>query len=123
LKKPIGVATVATPRVPSLRWRISLFRVLAALLGLVYLPGALLMTAPWAPSWMATALPNLSPLIWAWAKAAHPDLQRWAFAFSACVDEAIALILFYLAWRPPGRPLLLQFLALARGVSPHRMAR
>jgi hypothetical protein len=87
--------------------------VIAALLGLVYLPGALLLMAPWAPSWMATGLPNLSPLIWAWAQAAHPDLQRWAFAFSACVDVAIAIILFYLAWRPLGRPLLLQFLALA----------
>ncbi len=107
------VATVATPSVPSPRNRLVLFRVLAALLGLVYLPGALLMTAPWAPSWMATALPKLSPLLWAWAKAAHPDIQRWTFAFSASVDEAIAFILFYLAWRPLGRLLLLQFLALA----------
>ena len=113
MKTPKVVAAVAAPRVPSPRWRLTLFRVLAALLGLVYLPGAILMIAPWAPSRMATALPNLSPLIWAWAKSAHPDLQRWAFAFSACVDEAIALILFYLAWRPLGRPLLLQFLALA----------
>jgi hypothetical protein len=71
------------------------------------------MTVPWAPSWMTAALPNLSPLIWAWHKAAHPDLQRWMFAFSACIDEAIAVVLLYLAWRPLGKPLLLQFLSLA----------
>lgn len=97
----------------SRRWRLTLFRVLATLLGLVYLPGALLMAAPWAPSSMATALPTLSPLIWAWAQLAHPDVGRWTFAFSGCVDEAIAVILFVLAWRPLARPLLLQFLALA----------
>jgi hypothetical protein len=66
------LASVATPGVPSPRWRLTLFRVLATLLGLVYLPGPLLMAAPWAPSSMATALPPLSPLIWAWAQAAHP---------------------------------------------------
>jgi len=97
----------------SRRWRLTLFRVLATLLGLVYLPGALLMAAPWAPSSMATALPTLSPLIWAWAQLAHPDVGRWTFAFSGCVDEAIAVILFVMAWRPLARPLLLQFLALA----------
>ena len=85
----------------------------AALLGLVYLPGALLMAAPWAPSGMATSLPKLSPLIWAFAHATHPDIQRWTFALSACVDEAIAVILFSLAWRPLRRPLLLQLLAFA----------
>ena len=45
--------------------------------------------------------------------AARPDLQRWTFALSAVVDEAIALILLCLAWRPLARPLLAQFLALA----------
>lgn len=40
---------------------LALFRVLATLLGLVYLPGALLMAAPWAPSAMTTSLPPLSP--------------------------------------------------------------
>jgi hypothetical protein len=90
-----------------------LFRVLAALLGLVYLPGALLMTVPWAPSRMTTTFPNLSPLIWAWAKAAHPDIQRWTFTLSACIDEAIAVVLLYLAWRTLGKPMLLQFLSLA----------
>jgi hypothetical protein len=104
---------VAPPRVRPSRWRLTLFRVLAVLLGLVYLPGALLLAAPWAPSSMATALPPLSPLIWAWGQAAHPDLQRWTFALSAVVDEAIAVILLCLAWRPLARPLLAQFLALA----------
>jgi len=104
---------VAPPRVRPSRWRLTLFRVLAALLGLVYLPGALLLAAPWAPSSMATALPPLSPLIWAWGQAAHPELQRWTFALSAVVDEAIAVILLCLAWRPLARPLLAQFLALA----------
>jgi hypothetical protein len=61
---------------------------------------------------MAKALPPLSPLIWAWAQAASPDSQRWTFALSASVDEAIAVILFCLAWRPLARPLLFQFLAL-----------
>jgi len=65
------------------------------------------------PSSMATALPPLSPLIWAWAQAVHPDIQRWTFALSASVDEAIAVILLVSAWRPLARPLLLQFLALA----------
>jgi hypothetical protein len=62
---------------------------------------------------MATALPPLSPLIWAWAQAVHADIQRWTFALSASVDEAIAVILLVSAWRPLARPLLLQFLALA----------
>jgi hypothetical protein len=62
---------------------------------------------------MATALPPLSPLIWAWAQAAQPDLQRWTFALSAVVDEAIAIILLCLARPPFARPLLAQFLALA----------
>ncbi|HEY5436507.1 MAG TPA: hypothetical protein VIK13_14845 [Candidatus Limnocylindrales bacterium] len=105
--------SVAAPGVPSPRWRLTLFRVLATLLGLVYLPGALLMAAPWAPSSMATALPPLSPLIWAWAQAAHPDLQRWTFAISASVDEAIAVILLVAAWRPLARPVFVQFVALA----------
>ena len=110
------MASVATPSVPSPRWRLTLFRVLATLLGLVYLPGPLLIAAPWAPSSMATALPPLSPLIWAWAQAAHPAIQRWTFALSASVDVAIAAILFAIAWRPLARPLLLQFLALALAV-------
>jgi len=104
---------VAPPRVRPSRWRLTLFRVLAVLLGLAYLPGALLLVAPWGPSSMATALPPLSPLIWAWGQAAHPDLQRWTFALSAVVDVAIAVILLCLAWRPLARPLLAQFLALA----------
>ena len=86
---------------------------LAALLGLVYLPGALLMAAPWAPPSIAKALPRLSPLVWSWAQFAHPDIGRWTFALSASVDEAIAVLLFCLAWRPLARPMLLQFLALA----------
>jgi hypothetical protein len=65
------------------------------------------------PSSMATALPPLSPLIWAWAQAVHPDIQRWTFALSASVDEATAVILLGSAWRPLARLLLLQFLALA----------
>ena len=40
-------------------------------------------------------------------------IQRWTFALSASVDEAIAVILFCLALRPLTRPLLGQFLALA----------
>jgi len=110
------LASVATPSIPSPRWRLTLFRVLATLLGLVYLPGALLMAAPWAPSSMPRALPPLSPLIWAWAQAAHPEIQRWTFALSASVDEAIAVILVCLAWRPLARPLLFQFLAFALAV-------
>ena len=105
--------SVAAPGVRSSRWRLTLFRVLAILLGLVYLPGVLLLAVPWAPSSMAKTLPTLSPLIWSWAQFAHPDVGRWTFALSACVDEAIAVILFVLAWRPLARPLLLQFLALA----------
>ena len=113
MNKRIALAPVATLSVPSTGWRVTLFRVLAALIGLVYLPGALLMAAPWAPSGMAASLPKLSPLIWAFAHATHPDIQRWTFALSASVDEAIAVILFFLAWRPLRRPLLLQFLAFA----------
>jgi hypothetical protein len=62
---------------------------------------------------MAKALPTLSPLIWAWANFAHPEIGRWTFALSACVDGAIAVTLFVVAWRPLARPLLVQFLALA----------
>lgn len=97
---------------PPHRWRLILFRVLAGLLGLAYLPGVLLF-APWAPLSMARALPNLSVLIGAWAQARHPDLQRFTWRLSAAVDATIAGVLFALAWRPLARPLLLQFLALA----------
>ena len=106
------VATAATPGASSPRWRLTLFRVLAVFLGLVYLPGVLLMAAPWAPSGMARSLPTMSVLIWAWANLAHPEIGRWTFALSACVDGAIAVILFVVAWRPLARPMLLQLLAL-----------
>jgi hypothetical protein len=104
---------VASLTVQPHRWRLILFRVLAALLGLVYLPGVLLVFAPWAPLSMARALPNLSVLIGAWAQAPHPDLQRFTWGLSAAVDAAIAVVLFALTWRPLARPLLVQFLALA----------
>ena len=94
-------------------WRIVLFRVLATLVGVAYLPGVLLMILPWAPSSVTSGLPNLSPLVWAWAKASHPDLQLWAFSFSACIDGAIAVILFSLAWNPLQKPLLPNFILLA----------
>ena len=110
------MAPVAAPSVRSPQWRLTLFRVLAVLLGLVYLPGALLMAAPWAPASMAKALQPLSPLIWAWSQAANPGDKRWTFALSASVDEAIAVILVCLAWRPLARPLLFQFLAFALAV-------
>ena len=106
-------ASVAVPGASSSGWRLTLFRVLAGLLGLVYLPGVVLMAAPWAPPSIARALPTLSPLIWAWANFAHPEIGRWTFALSACVDGAIAMILLVVAWRPLARPLLVQFLALA----------
>lgn len=82
-----------------------MFRVLTGLVGLGYLPGALLLIAPWAPSSIAKTLPKLSPLIWAWADATHPDTQRWTFALSAIVDTSIAVVLLYLAWRPLAKPL------------------
>ncbi len=94
-------------------WRVTVFRVLAALIGIAYLPGGLLLAAPWIPSSVVTALPPLSPLVSAWAQAAQPDTQRWTFALSAVVDVAIAVILLALAWRPLAQPLLAQFLALA----------
>ena len=56
------LVSVASLTVPPHRWRLILFRVLAGLLGLAYLPGVLLF-APWAPLSMAMALPNLSVLI------------------------------------------------------------
>jgi hypothetical protein len=104
---------VAVREIRRRRWRLPLFRVLAAIFGIVYLPGGLLLAAPWVPSSMTTAFPPLSPLLWAWAQAAQPDSQRWTFALSAVVDEAIAVILLALAWRPLARPLLAQFLVLA----------
>lgn len=107
------MASAPAPSVSLPQWRVAVFRLLAAILGLVYLPGVLLMAAPWAPASLAGALPTVSPLIWAWARLAHPDIGRWTFALSASVDEAIALILFALAWRPLAGPLLMQFTALA----------
>ena len=106
------LVSVASLTVPPHRWRLILFRVLAGLLGLAYLPGVLLF-APWAPLSMTRALPNLSVLIGAWAQARHPDFQRFTWRLSAAVDATIAAVLFALAWRPLAQPLLLQFLALA----------
>jgi hypothetical protein len=67
------MASVASLTTPRHRWRLTLFRVLAALLALVYLPSVLMMSAPWARPSTARALPNLSVLIWAWAQASHPS--------------------------------------------------
>lgn len=81
---------------------------IAVLLGLLYLPNGIVTIAPWVSSGIAKTLPPVSPLIWAWGQAVSPDLQRWTFGFSAVVDDAIALVCLSLAWRPLGRPLLLQ---------------
>ena len=96
---------------PKLRpYRIAAFRILSGLLGLAYLPGLLLLALPWVPAEMAGKLPTLSPLVWAFQKALEPETQRWAFALSACVDGAIAIILLHSAWRPSGSVLMVQFL-------------
>lgn len=94
-------------------WRIAAFRILSGLLGLAYLPGLLLMALPWAPAELFRRLPTLSPIIWAFRQALDPETQRWAFALSACVDGAIAIILLYSAWRPFRSALLVQFLVPA----------
>jgi hypothetical protein len=107
------LASIAASTIAPARWRVSLFRALAFLLGLAYLPGVLVLIAPWAPSQIAQDLPKLSPLVGAWASATQPDSQRWVWGVSAVVDVAIAVVLLSLAWRPLGRPLLPQFLALA----------
>ena len=108
-----GLASIVASTIAPARWRVSLFRALALLVSLAYLPGVLLLIAPWAPSQIARDLPKLSMLVVAWASATQPDSQRWAWGLSAVVDAAIAVVLLSLAWRPLGRPLLPQFLALA----------
>lgn len=106
--RPTAKGSSGDPLIPA--WRLVLFRVLALLLGLAYLPGAVLLILPWISPSALAGFPNLSPLIWSWTKAAHPELQRWAFAFSACIDEALAAILLFLAARPLGASRLIQLL-------------
>jgi hypothetical protein len=84
------------------RWRVILFRVIAGLLGIVQLTAVQLAISPWGP--VALANPSLEH---------HPDLHRWANALAGGPDATTALVLLYLAWRPLGKPLIMQWLILA----------
>jgi hypothetical protein len=83
------------------RLRIAVFRVLAALSGLFFLVTVRAAISPWAP-----------PIISNPEKVHDPDAHRWSDALAGGPDLAGAMILLYLAWRPLGTPLLLQWLAI-----------
>jgi hypothetical protein len=95
------VGAVAVSSGPA-RWRVVVFRVVAGLLGIVQLTAVQLAVSPWGP--VALANPSLEH---------HPDLHRWAYALAGGPDATTGLVLLYLAWRPLGKPLILQWFVLA----------
>ena len=69
------------------RWRVVLYRVLATVVGLLFLfAGVTNAAAPWA-----LLLPGSEP---------HPELHRWFFAVAGAVDLILAVGLLALAYRP-----------------------
>src|SRR5919201_6258573 len=97
--QPTGIHDEAAP-VPG--WRLILFRVLAGLSGLFFLS-----TLPQAISpWHGPTLSNMSGVH-------DPDLHRWSAALAGGPDMGFGIVLLYLALRPLGAPILLQWIALA----------
>ena len=78
-------------------------RVLAGLAGLFFVLGTF--TQAISP-WGAVTLSNMEGV--------HDvNLHRWSAALAGGPDIGMAAVLFYLAWRPLNRPVLLQWIALA----------
>ncbi len=83
-------------------WRVTTFRVLAALGGCVFLVPLQQAISPWG----AVTLSNTDGVT-------DVNLHRWSAALAGGPDAALAALLFYLAWRPMRAQLVLQWAALA----------
>ncbi len=83
-------------------WRVLTFRVLAALGGLVFLVPLQQAISPWG----AVTLSNTEGVT-------DVNLHRWSAALAGGPDAGLAVLFFYLAWRPLRAPLVLQWTALA----------
>jgi len=86
------------------RHRLTIFRVLAVLAGLLFLAANIpVAISPWG----ALTLPGGTEGI------DDPNLHRWSAALAGGPDIGLAILLFYVAWRPQESQLSLQWLALA----------
>ena len=83
-------------------WRLTTFRVLAVLSGLVFLVPLQQAISPWGP----VTLSNPDGVT-------DVNLHRWSAALAGWPDAAFGVLLLYLAWRPLRAPLALQWAALA----------
>ena len=83
-------------------WRVITFRVLAALGGLVFVVPLQQAISPWG----AVTLSNTDGVT-------DANLHRWSAALAGGPDAGLAVLFFYLAWRPLQAPLVLQWTALA----------
>jgi hypothetical protein len=86
------------------RHRLTIFRVLAVLAGLLFLVANIpVAISPWGPLILPGGTERIS----------DPDLHRWSAALAGGPDIAGAVLLFYVAWRPLMSHLIIQWLALA----------
>jgi len=92
---------LVTSTAPS-AWRLTTFRVLAVLSGLVFLVPLQQAISPWGP----VTLSNTNGVT-------DVNLHRWSAALAGWPDAAFGVLLLYLAWRPLRAPLALQWAALA----------
>jgi len=83
-------------------WRVTTFRVLAALGGCVFLVPLQQAISPWG----AVTLSNTDGVT-------DVNLHRWSAALAGGPDAGLAALLFYLVWSPMRAQLVLQWAALA----------
>src|SRR3989442_9173638 len=83
-------------------WRVTTFRVLAALGGLVFLVPLQQAISPWG----AVTLSNTDGVT-------DVNLHRWSAALAGGPDGGLAALFFYLAWRPRRAPVGLPWAAPA----------
>jgi hypothetical protein len=83
-------------------WRVTTFRVVAGLCGLVFLVPLHQAVSPWG----AVTLSNTDGVT-------DVNRHRWSAALAGGPDAALAALLFYLVWRPMRAPLVLRWAALA----------
>jgi hypothetical protein len=86
------------------RHRLTVFRVLAVLAGLLFLLANIpVAISPWGPVTLQGGNEGVRDL----------NLHRWSAGLAGGPDIGAAAVLFYVAWRPLGSQLILQFIALA----------
>src|SRR2546425_3663926 len=88
-------------------WRVTTFRVLAALGGLVFLVPLQQAISPWG----AVTLSNTDGVM-------DVNLHRWSAALAGGPDGGLAALFFYLAWRPRRAPMALLQVATRAAVFP-----